>query len=192
MDEKKQIEIRWHARGGQGAKTAASLFADALIYTGKYVQAFPDYGPERTGAPIRAYNRISNDEIRLHCTVYNPDILVVLDPTLLDKNIILGLKKEGIILINTSKKSHEISKTLNLNEQNIYTIDASKIAKDLIGKNIPNTVVLGALVKILGLNFSKMIEAFEEKMEKKFKGKRGLAVKNIEAIKTAYKLMEIK
>ena len=125
------IEIRWHGRGGQGAKTAALLLADVAFKTGKDVQGFPEYGPERMGAPITAYNRISDDKIRVHSNIYEPDYVVVVDESLLETvHVTAGLKKDGGIVINTTRDKSEILPLLDNYEGNVYTIDARKISID--------------------------------------------------------------
>ena len=118
------IEIRWHGRGGQGAKTASLLLADAAFNTGKYIQGFPEYGAERMGAPITAYNRISTMPIRIHCNIYNPDYVVVVDDTLLHSvDVTAGLKESGAIIINTTKDGETLKKLLKGYKGHIYTID---------------------------------------------------------------------
>lgn len=188
--EKEILEIRWHGRGGQGAKTAALLFGEAALETGKYIQAFPEYGPERMGAPVTAYNRISSSEIKIHSGIKNPDILVILDTTLFNAcNVLEGLKEDGIILINTEESPEKIREMLNLKDSKIkiYTVDASKIAMECLGRDIPNTPMLGALVKILGiLDFQSFYNSVKKRLEEKFRGKESLIEKNLEAIKRAY------
>ena len=143
------IEIRWHGRGGQGAKTASLLLADAAFNTGKYIQGFPEYGPERMGAPITAYNRISNKPITIHSNIYEPNYVVVVDDTLLEAvDVTAGLKKEGAIVINTTKTSEEIRKSLKGYEGKIYKIDARKISEETLGRYFPNTPMLAAIVKV--------------------------------------------
>ena len=163
------VEIRWHGRGGQGAKTAALLLADVAFKTGSYVQGFPEYGPERMGAPITAYNRISNKPITIHSNIYEPDYVVVVDDTLLESvNVTAGLKKEGAIVINTTKEYEEIKKLLKGYEGEIYKIDARKISEEALGKYFPNTPMLAAIVKV-----SKVMtdEAFLNDMQGSFKHK---------------------
>ena len=137
------IEIRWHGRGGQGAKTASLLLADAAFNTGKYIQGFPEYGPERMGAPITAYNRISNTPITVHSNIYEPDFVVVVDDTLLETvPVTEGLKESGAIIINTTKTPEYLKKVLKNYKGNIYTIDARKISIETLGKYFPNTPML--------------------------------------------------
>ena len=163
------IEIRWHGRGGQGAKTASLLLADAAFNTGKYIQGFPEYGPERMGAPITAYNRISNKPITVHSNIYEPDYVVVVDDTLLEAvDVTAGLKKEGAIVINTTKEGEEIKKLLKGYEGKVYKIDARKISIEALGKYFPNTPMLAAIVKV-----SKVMtdEEFLNDMKGSFKHK---------------------
>lgn len=143
------IEIRWHGRGGQGAKTASLLLADAAFNTGKYIQGFPEYGPERMGAPITAYNRISDEEITIHSNIYEPDYVVVVDDTLLDSvDVTAGLKESGGIVINTTKEAEKIKSKLKGYKGNIYKVDARKISEETLGKYFPNTPMLAAIVKV--------------------------------------------
>lgn len=181
-------EIRWHGRGGQGAKTAALLVGDAVLAQGKYMQAFPEYGPERMGAPVQSYNRISDDPITLHCAVTNPSVVVVLDPTLIGAtDITAGLPDDGVIIINTNQPASFFREKLGIkNGQKIYTVDASKIARETIGRDIPNTPMLGALVGVTKmLDFDAMLEDTKHKLEKKFRSKPGVVEGNIQAIQRA-------
>ena len=163
------IEIRWHGRGGQGAKTASLLLADAAFNTGKYIQGFPEYGPERMGAPITAYNRISDKPITIHSNIYEPDYVVVVDDTLLESvPVTAGLKKEGAIVINTTKSPEYLKEKLNGYDGNIYTIDARKVSEETLGKYFPNTTMLAAIVKVTGIMSD---EAFLEDMKGSFKHK---------------------
>ena len=163
------IEIRWHGRGGQGAKTASLLLADAAFNTGKYIQGFPEYGPERMGAPLTAYNRISDEPITIHSNIYEPDYVVVVDDTLLTAvPVTAGLKKEGAIVINTTKSSEELRNLLKGYEGEIYTIDARKVSEETLGKYFPNTPMLAAIVKVTGIMSD---EALLEDMKKSFKHK---------------------
>ena len=163
------IEIRWHGRGGQGAKTASLLLADAAFNTGKYIQGFPEYGPERMGAPITAYNRISDKPITIHSNIYEPDYVVVVDDTLLESvPVTAGLKKEGAIVINTTKSPEYLKEKLNGYDGNIYTLDARKVSEETLGKYFPNTPMLAAIVKVTGIMSD---EAFLEDMKGSFKHK---------------------
>ena len=166
---KNLIEIRWHGRGGQGAKTASLLLADAAFNTGKYIQGFPEYGPERMGAPITAYNRISDAPITIHSNIYEPDYVVVVDDTLLTSvPVTAGLKKEGAIVINTTKSPEQLKKLLNGYEGAVYTIDARKVSEETLGRYFPNTPMLAAIVKVTGIMSD---EAFLEDMKGSFKHK---------------------
>ena len=163
------IEIRWHGRGGQGAKTASLLLADAAFNTGKYIQGFPEYGPERMGAPITAYNRISNSPITVHSNIYEPDFVVVVDDSLLAcVDVTAGLKPEGAIIINTTKSGEELKAALKGYEGNVYKIDAKKVSMETLGKYFPNTPMLAAVVKVSGIMSD---EAFLEDMIGSFKHK---------------------
>ncbi len=188
MVDNKIIEIRWHGRGGQGAKTAALLFADAAMSLGKNIQAFPEYGPERMGAPVQSFNRLSDNPITVHCGITDPQIVLVLDPTLMSTvNVAQGLPADGSLIVNTAKAPREIRKEINLKNAKVYTVDASAIAKEKIGRNIPNTPMLGALVKISGLlDFGEMMKNTEGKLKKKFAHKPEVIKGNLEAIKAAY------
>ena len=167
------IEIRWHGRGGQGAKTASLLLADAAFNTGKYIQGFPEYGPERMGAPITAYNRISSSPITIHSNIYEPDYVVVVDDSLLESvNVTAGLKKDGAIVINTTKDENYIKNALKGYEGNIYTIDARKVSLEALGQYFPNTPMLAAIVKVSKIMsdedfLADMIGSFKHKFAKK-------------------------
>ncbi len=184
------LEIRWHGRGGQGAKTAALLFADAAVETGKYIQAFPEYGPERMGAPVFAFNRLSDEPILQHCGIKNPNIVVVLDPTLMETiDVTEGISAEGIILVNTQKTAKEIREQLKIKSDKIkvYVVDASKIAKDILKRDIPNTPMLGALIKVSKLlEFEPMLESVKKRLEHKFPNRPDVVEGNIKAIIRAY------
>jgi pyruvate ferredoxin oxidoreductase gamma subunit len=183
---KEMLEVRWHGRGGQGAKTAAMLFAETAIEEGKYGQGFPDYGPERMGAPMRGFTRISEKPITVHSGIEEPQIVVVLDQTLLDSvNVSKGVPDNGMLIINTHLTPKQIREKLDLSGRKIYTLNATQIALDTIGKPIPNTVMLGALIKITNL-FN--IEDMEKNIAKKFTKKFGekVAAGNVKAIKRAY------
>ena len=184
----KLTEIRWHGRGGQGAKTAALLFGEAVLGQGKHMQAFPEYGPERMGAPVQSFNRISEEPITLHCHVTNPRVVVVLDPTLIGTvDITQGLPEDGIIIINTHQPGSEFRAQLHLNGQQLFTVDASKIARETIGRDIPNTPMMGALVKATGLlDFGEMLTDTKGKLEKKFRSKPEVIEGNLKAIQRAY------
>ena len=182
------FEIRWHGRGGQGAKTAALLFGDAAVSTGKYIQAFPEYGPERMGAPVASFNRISSKPIRIHSGITNPDVVVVLDVSLIEQvNVLEGLEPEkGILIVNTSETPEEIKKKLNFNGK-VYTVDATKISIETIGRDIPNTPMMGALVKVTGLiDINELLQDIRKKLEVKFRHKPEVIEGNLKAIERAY------
>ena len=149
----KMVEIRWHGRGGQGAKTASLLLAEAAFNMGKFSQGFPEYGPERMGAPMTAYNRISDERSPIHSNIYEPDYVVVVDPTLLTAvEVTFGLKKNGAVIVNTSKTPEEITPLLDGYEGKVYTIDASTIAEEeLKNRNFPNVAMMGAVAKVSGV-----------------------------------------
>ena len=149
---KDTLEIRWHGRGGQGAKTAALLLAEVAFKTGKNAQGFPEYGPERMGAPITAYDRISDQPIRVHSNIYDPQYVVVVDETLIEiVDVTKGLREDGAILINTARPKEEIIPHLKGYKGKVYTVDARKIAMETLGKNFPNTPMLAAIVKVTGV-----------------------------------------
>ena len=183
------IEIRWHGRGGQGAKTASLLLADAAFNTGKYIQGFPEYGPERMGAPITAYNRISNTPIRIHSNIYEPDYVVVIDDSLLEAvDVTAGLKLDGAIVINTTKSGDELKSLLNGYTGDIYTIDARKISLETLGKYFPNTPMLAAIVKVSGVIEEKdFLADMEGSFKHKFAKKPEVIDGNMKALEMALK-----
>ena len=186
------MEIRWHGRGGQGAKTASLLLADAAFNTGKYIQGFPEYGPERMGAPITAYNRISDEPITIHSNIYDPDYVVVVDDTLLESvDVTAGLKETGAIVINTTHENDYLKERLKGYKGEVYKIDARKISMETLGKYFPNTPMLAAIVKV-----SKVMseEAFLEDMvgsfKHKFAKKPEVIEGNMKALEMALKEVE--
>ena len=183
------IEIRWHGRGGQGAKTASLLLADAAFNTGKYIQGFPEYGPERMGAPITAYNRISDTPIRIHSNIYEPDYVVVVDDTLLESvDVTSGLKEDGAIVINTTKNGEELKKNLKGYKGKIYTIDARKVSMETLGKYFPNTPMLAAIVKVSGImNEEDFINDMQGSFKHKFAKKLEVIDGNMKALELALK-----
>ncbi len=163
------VEIRWHGRGGQGAKTACLLLADAAFSSGKYVQGFPEYGPERMGAPITAYNRISDERCTVHSNIYDPDYVVVVDESLIETvDVTQGLNPNGAIIVNTSKSPAEIRTELGDYPGRVCTIDARRISEEILGKNFPNTPMLAAAVKVSGVVDA---DQFVSNMEASFKHK---------------------
>jgi len=181
------IEVRWHGRGGQGTVTAAKVLADACLSGGRHVQAFPEYGPERAGAPLRAYNRVSSKELRMHCPVLNPKIVSVVDATLIDSiDVAEGATKDALFLVNTLKEPKEIRAQLRAKaSQKVFTVDATKIALDCIGRALPNAPMLGALCKITGLvTLDHLLEDVRKSFGKKFSQK--IISGNLEATRRGY------
>jgi pyruvate ferredoxin oxidoreductase gamma subunit len=179
-------EIRWHARGGQGAKTAAALIAEVALVEGKYSQGFPEYGPERMGAPIRGYTRIADRPIRIHSAVYYPDAVVVLDDSLLDSvDVAENLSEDGVVIVNTASPADEITKKLSRRGRGVYLLDASRISLDAIGRDIPNTPMIGALVKATGrVKLETVLHDTEKKLGKKFPEK--VVKGNLEAVRRGH------
>ena len=183
------VEIRWHGRGGQGAKTASLLLADAAFNTGKYIQGFPEYGPERMGAPITAYNRISNTPITIHSNIYEPDYVVVVDDSLLESvDVTSGLKSTGAIIINTTKDADYLKSKLNSYDGAIYTIDARKISEEALGRYFPNTPMLAAVVKVSGImTDEEFINDMKGSFKHKFAKKPEVIEGNMKALEMALK-----
>ena len=181
---KSGLEIRWHGRGGQGAKTAALLLADVAFKTGQYVQGFPEYGPERMGAPITAYNRISKEVIRVHSNIYTPDLVVVVDETLLHSvNVTAGLKEEGAIIVNTPKSAEEIKPLLNGYQGKVFTVDARRISVEALGKNFPNSPMLAAAVAVSGvMSQEEFLKEMQESYQHKFAKKPEVIGGNMKAL----------
>jgi len=182
-------EIRWHGRGGQGAKTASLLLADVAFSIGKYVQGFPEYGPERMGAPITAYNRISEEKILVHSNIYEPDYVVVVDDTLLDVvDVTKGLKKEGAIIINTGKSQEEVKKHLKGYSGRVYIINAREISEACLGKYFPNTPMLAAVVKVSKvMDENTFIEQMRYSFKHKFSSKPEVIEGNMKALERSLK-----
>lgn len=182
------VEIRWHGRGGQGAKTAALLLADVAFKTGSFVQGFPEYGPERMGAPITAYNRISNKEIRVHSNIYQPDFVVVVDEGLLEAvDVTNGLSEDGAILINSAKDKAELMPHLNGYKGKVYTIDARKVSVACLGKYFPNTPMLAGIVKVSGvMDFVDFLNEMETSFNHKFSSKPEVIEGNMNALRMAF------
>ncbi|MFQ5398708.1 MAG: 2-oxoacid:acceptor oxidoreductase family protein [Anaerolineae bacterium] len=178
------IEIRWHARAGQGAVTAAKALANAAIAEGKFIQAFPDYGPERMGAPVKAFNRISPKPIRTRGIVEYPSVVVVIDPSLIGAEITEGTPDDALFVLNTTRTPAEVQETLGANRR-IFTVDANRIAQESIGLRKPNTPMLGALVKATSII---QLETLVTETEKNFarKYKQNVIDGNLEAIRRAY------
>ncbi|MGD9401562.1 MAG: 2-oxoacid:acceptor oxidoreductase family protein [bacterium] len=180
------LEIRWHGRGGQGAKTGAFMLAESMIQQGKFAQGFPDYGPERMGAPIRGYNRISDEPVRVHSGVQAPDIVIVLDPTLIATgSITAGLKPDSVLIVNSHESPEAIKAELGVDGNRVFTVDATGIALEEMGRPIPNTPMIGALLKVTDL---AEIDKMSAILTKKFKGKLSdkMVAGNVKALKRAY------
>ena len=187
------VEIRWHGRGGQGAKTACLLLADVCFSSGKQVQGFPEYGPERMGAPITAYNRISDGQNRVHSNIYNPDYVVVVDETLLHSvDVTAGLSEEGAIIINSSKEPAELRKHLGGYKGRVCTVDAEKISIATLGKNFPNTPMLAAAVKVSKVvENDKFLHDMESSFRHKFASKPNVIQGNMEALKMSMEEVKV-
>ncbi len=179
-------EVRWHGRGGQGAVTAAKLLAESALAQDKYFQAFPEYGPERMGAPITCFTRISPEPINVRCSVTNPDIVAVLDPTLLGTvDVTLGLPDDGVLLVNTPKSPQDVRQEAGIDGRRVFTVDATQIALETIGKPIPNTPILGALLKVTGMmDVSKLTDHLKKSFGKKFGD--DIVSGNVKAVERAY------
>ncbi|MGE5553483.1 MAG: 2-oxoacid:acceptor oxidoreductase family protein [Betaproteobacteria bacterium] len=183
------LEIRWHGRGGQGAKTASQLLGEAAAGTGRYVQSFPEYGPERMGAPVTAFNRISDEPITLHCNIAHPRVVLVLDASFTGKvDFTDGMPEDGILIINTDKPPAAMRRELGLppGKIHLYTVDASEIARQTIGRDIPNTPMMGAFAGVTGIiPLEDLVEDTRKKLEKKFRSKPEVIEGNLEAIARA-------
>ncbi|MBR5533473.1 MAG: 2-oxoacid:acceptor oxidoreductase family protein [Ruminiclostridium sp.] len=188
MKKQGLVEFRWHGRGGQGAKTACLLLADAAFAAGKYVQGFPEYGPERMGAPITAYNRISDTRCSVHCNIEEPDYVVVVDETLLESvDVTRGLQAEGAVIINTPKAPGEIRRKLRGWKGRVCTIDARKISEETLGKNFPNSPMLSAAVKVSGvLEEAQFMSDMEESFSHKFANKPQVVAGNMDALRRSW------
>jgi 2-oxoacid:acceptor oxidoreductase gamma subunit (pyruvate/2-ketoisovalerate family) len=180
---KKILEVRWHGRGGQGAWTASELLARAAIAEGKHIQSFPEFGPERMGAPVTAFTRISTEPIKVHCAVYNPDVVAVLDPTLLKTvKVADGLsEEEASIIVNTKDSPKETRKMLGTDKGKVWTVQASDISLKILGMPITNTAMLGAVARVTGI---VSLETIEKMIKGRFKAE--VAEKNFAVVKEAY------
>jgi len=176
-------EIRWHGRGGQGAWTASELLARAAVYEGKYAQSFPEFGPERMGAPVRAFTRISDQPINLHCAIYTPDVVVVLDPTLMRTiPVTEGLAEDGDLIVNSREEPAELRRRLKLKGGRVWTVPATVIAVKILGRPIMNTAMLGAVARATGI---VQLESLDKAVRGRFTSE--LAEKNVRVIREAYK-----
>ncbi len=185
------IEVRWHGRGGQGAKTASQFLGEAALDTGKYIQSFPEYGPERAGAPMRAFNRISEEVITIHSSVTSPDIVVVIDSTLVGTaDVTEGLGEKGTLIVNTDNPPEEIRKETSFTKGKVATVDATKIALETLKLPMPNMPMLGALLKV---NSLVSIDELSERVKAKFLKKIGeqKTNANLEGIKRAYNEVKV-
>ncbi|MFZ5572026.1 MAG: 2-oxoacid:acceptor oxidoreductase family protein [Thermodesulfobacteriota bacterium] len=193
MTNRDLVEIRWHGRGGQGAKSACLLLADAAGMQGKFVQGFPEYGPERMGAPITAYNRISEKRCNIHSNIYYPDYVAVVDETLLDSiDVTGGLKAGGAIIINTPGLPQEMRPRLRGWVGKVCTIDARRISEEVLGKNLPNTPMLAAMVKVSGvLETGRFLTDIEESFKHKFATKPQVIEGNMEALKKSLEEVQV-
>ena len=181
------IEIRWHGRGGQGTVTAAKVLADACLSGGRHVQAFPEYGPERAGAPLRAYNRISQNPLRMHCPVLNPQVVAVVDASLLDAiNVAEGAQDDAVFVVNTAKAPKDVREKLKArSSQKVFTVDATKIAIETIGRPMPNSSMLGAVNKATGIvSMDVLLDDVKNSFGKKFAQK--IIDGNLNAVKRGY------
>ena len=174
-------EIRWHGRGGQGIVSVSRLLAEAALLDKKYVQSFPEFGPERSGAPVRGFTRISDEPISVHSQIYSPNVVVVVDPTLLNANVAAGLAENGTIIANTERSTDELKKILSVSNAHVYTINAIRIAMDVLGRPIYNTAMLGALIKVVPLT---SFESIARVVRLRFPGTLG--EKNVGAVKRAF------
>ena len=185
-------EIRWHGRGGQGAKTAALLLADVAFKTGAYVQGFPEYGPERMGAPITAYNRISQNQICVHSNIYTPDLVVVVDETLLESvDVTAGLKESGALIVNTKRSAEEIRPLLKGYKGEVYTLDAREISVKALGKYFPNSPMLAAAVAVSNvMGWSSFMHEMRASYQHKFAKKPEVIDGNMKALEMTYQALE--
>ena len=187
------VEIRWHGRGGQGAKTACLLLADVAFSSGKHVQGFPEYGPERMGAPITAYNRITDEHCKVHSNIYTPDYVVVVDETLLKSvDVTKGLKETGALIINSTKTPEEIRPLLKGYEGKVCVVDAEKISMETLGKNFPNTPMLGAVVKVSNvIDQERFVKDMRDSFEHKFANKEAVIEGNMQALMKSMEEIQI-
>jgi pyruvate ferredoxin oxidoreductase gamma subunit len=190
----KYTEVRWHGRAQQGIVTAAKLLGETALTEGKYVQAFPEFGPERMGAPVRSYNRLSDAPIRVHCSVTDPDIVIIVDITLiavLEADLALpsttsGTSDDAVFIVNTKHTAERLRKELGVSDSvKVYTLDASQVSLDTIGRQMPNTPMLGALAKVTGLvKLDGLIKNFQDNYSKKYDEK--VIAGNVEAMNRGF------
>jgi pyruvate ferredoxin oxidoreductase gamma subunit len=181
-------EIRWHGRAGQGIVTASELLAEAALTDGKYFQAFPEYGPERMGAPIKAYTRISNEPIEVHYQILNPEVVVVVNPNLLGVvDVTEGLVEDGTLIINTPETPEKIRTDLGLTGKKVkvFVVDATRIALETLGRDIPATLMLGAIIRAAGLvNLDNTLHLVKEKLGARLRAE--VVENNLKALRRAY------
>ncbi|MBS7649050.1 MAG: 2-oxoacid:acceptor oxidoreductase family protein [Candidatus Bathyarchaeia archaeon] len=176
------VEVRWHGRGGQGIVTVSRLLAHAALLDGRYAQAFPEFGPERRGAPVTGYTRISDEPISIHSQIYNPHIVVVVDPTLIGRvNVARGLAPKGLIVAHSDRRPEDLKESFGVGDIKVYTVNAMKIALDVLGRPIYNTAMLGALLKAAPL---ATMDSLTKVITERFSGAVG--EKNVAVIKRAY------
>ena len=179
---KKLLEFRWHGRGGQGAWTASELLARTALYEGKYIQSFPEFGPERMGAPVTAFTRISTEPIRIHCAVYEPDVVAVLDSTLLKTvPVTSGIREDGIFIVNSADEPAKVREDLKTEKGKLWAIPATQIALKILGIPVTNTAMLGAVARATNI---VNLESIEKAVKERFR--LDLAEKNFAVIKEAY------
>jgi 2-oxoacid:acceptor oxidoreductase gamma subunit (pyruvate/2-ketoisovalerate family) len=185
---KKLLEFRWHGRGGQGAWTASELLARTAVFEGKFIQSFPEFGPERMGAPVSAFTRISTEPIRIHCGVYEPDVVIVLDSTLLKTvPVTSGLNKEdGIVIVNSAEEPSAVRENLKVEKGRVWTVPATEIAMRILGSPITNTALLGAVARATGI---VTLKGIEKTVGERFRA--DVADKNFAVIKEAYKEVKV-
>jgi len=177
----KIYEVRFHGRGGQGAWTASLLLAQAGLKEEKNIQSFPAFGPERAGAPITAYTRISDEKIHLHSSVYEPDAVVVLDPTLLGPAVSEGVQRGTKLIVNTGEPADAVRKRLGLKGVETWTVDATELAIKTLGRPITNTAMLGTVVRATGV---VKLDSLLAVVRERFEGK--ISELNVELVKKAY------
>jgi 2-oxoacid:acceptor oxidoreductase gamma subunit (pyruvate/2-ketoisovalerate family) len=176
------LEVRWHGRGGQGAWTASELLARTAIYEGKYIQSFPEFGPERMGAPVTAFTRISTEPIQIHCAVYEPDVVAILDPSLIKSvPVTQGLNEDGVIIVNAKESPAEVRKMLRTEKGKVWAVPATEIAIKILGVPITNTAMLGAFARATA---AVSLESLEKIVKERFR--LDVAEKNFAVAKEAY------
>lgn len=187
----KPLEVRWHGRGGQGVVTASRILAEAMLKEGKHFQAFPEYGPERMGAPVKAFNRVSDQPIRIHCGVTSPEIVIVVDPTLLGKvNVLEGLNEEGTLVANYEGSPEQLRELLGMTTGRVVTLNASHISREVLGREMVNTPMLGGLCKIFDqVSMESVLEGVKAQFGEKLRPE--IIEKNMTCLKRAYEEAQI-